>query len=505
MRPDDVTIPLLQVKNLEKSFFATRAARDVSFDVHQAEIVALLGENGAGKSTVIKMLAGVYKPDSGAVFLSGNELGVGDTRKGISFVHQNLGLIEWMTVAENIAQSLGYPRRFGLIDHRRMYEQAEEVLDLVGGGIDPEARVFSLPRTERSLLAIARGLISKPKLLVLDEPTASLPAHDVERLFTVLRQLRDSGVGMIYVSHRLDEIYEISTRTVVMRNGQVVADRKVAGLSHSELVDLIVGSDTVDPVFDPPEPTVRLDINALVVESAGPVSFPVHRGEVVALCGLRGAGQEQIGRAIAGATRIRSGSLVIDGHTFAPKSPAAAIGAGIGFSTSNRETEAVAAGLSIRENLFLNPSVWGRKFWQIRGPHSERVAAMKYIDDFGVRPRDPELALDTLSGGNQQKIILARWFGVGRKVIVLEEPTMGVDVGAKADIYALLRDAAREGTAVIVVSTDMEEVSKIAHRAIVFGRGCVVAELQREQLSIGNLVAAASNLDPQDMSERTPL
>ena len=308
---------------------------------------------------------------------------------------------------------------------------------------------------------------------------------------------------MIYVSHRLDEIYEISTRTVIMRNGEVVAERPVAGLTHPHLVELIVGHHTNTTVFDDPSDDVRLLLNEVVVGSAGPVSLKVHRGEVVALCGLRGAGQDDVGRAIAGALKVRKGSVELDGRSFSPKSPAGAVVRGVGFATSNREEEAVAAGLSVRENLFLNPSVWGRKAWQLRTSRAERVAAVDYVRSFGIRPADPELSLDTLSGGNQQKVILARWFGVGRSVVVLEEPTMGVDVGAKADIYALLRDAARNGTAALVISTDMEEVAKIAHRAFVFGRGAVVAELHGDQLTIANLVAAASDLDRVNPSEET--
>ena len=494
----ETPIPLLSVEHLEKSFFATRAAADVSFIVEQGEIVSLLGENGAGKSTVIKMLAGVYKPDSGRVLLNGVDVDSPGHRKRISFVHQNLGLVEWMTVAENIAQSLGYPRRAGFISAKGVREQAERVLDSVGGGIDPDSRVFDLPRTERSLLAIARGLVSNPKLLVLDEPTASLPAADVERLFTVLRSLRDAGVGMIYVSHRLDEIYQISQRAVVMRNGRVVADRPVTDLSPDELVELIVGRNTESTSFDAPKADVRLALTDLTVPGAGPVSISVRRGEVIALCGLRGAGQEPIGRAVVGAVHVNSGSMTLDGASFAPKNTFTAVERGIGFATSNREAEAVAPGLSARENLFLNPRVWGRKAWQFRWPKTERAAAIAYLRAFDVRPTDPELSLDTFSGGNQQKVILARWFGIDRSVVVLEEPTMGVDVGAKADIYGLLRDAVRAGTAAIVVSTDMEEVAKIAHRAIVFGRGEVVAELSGAELTIGNLVAAASDLPTLD-------
>lgn len=491
---------LLSVQGLDKSFFATHAANNVSFDVGQGEIVSLLGENGAGKSTVIKMLAGVYKPDSGRMLLAGADLDSQGARKRISFVHQNLGLVDWMTVAENIAQSLGYPRRAGFISMKGMIAQAERVLETVGGGIDPETRIFNLPRTERSLLAIARGLVSNPKLLVLDEPTASLPAADVERLFAVLRQLRDTGVGMIYVSHRLDEIYQISSRAVVMRNGRVVADRPIAALAPEELVKLIVGRHTETITFDAPAPEVRLSLTNVSVPGAGPISLDVRKGEVVALCGLRGSGQEPLGRAIAGAARIIGGSMTLDGAPFAPKSPFAAVSRGIGFATSNRETESVAAGLSARENLFLNPRVWGRRAWQFRTARTERREAIAFLHRFDVRPADPELALDTFSGGNQQKVILARWFGVGRSLVVLEEPTMGVDVGAKADIYGLLREAVRSGTSAVVVSTDMEEVAKIAHRAIVFGRGEVVAELTGADLTIARLIAAASDLDRVETS-----
>ena len=498
------TQPLLEVEHLDKRFFATHAVNDASFTVGRGEIVALLGENGAGKSTVIKMLAGVYRPDSGTVRLDGAELDAGVIRRDISFIHQNLGLVEWMTVAENIAQTVGYPRRAGLIAPRAMRTRALEILDRVGGGIDPDARIFDLPRTERSLLAIARALVSRPKLLVLDEPTASLPQDDVERLFDVLRSLQATGVGMIYVSHRLDEIYAIADRAVVMRNGRVVADRPVADLPHGELVRLIAGRHTETPRFAEPRESERLSLIGATVNGAGPVDLRIRSGEVVALCGLRGAGQEAIGRAIAGALPLDAGSMQLDGAPFAPGSPADAVAVGIGFATSNRETESVAPGLSVRENLFLNPRVWGRRAWQFRSPRAEREEAAEYVRRFDVRPNDPELALDTLSGGNQQKVILARWFAVGRSVVILEEPTMGVDVGAKADIYGLLRDAVQSGTAAVVVSTDMEEVAKIAHRAIVFGRGQVVAELTGDTITIPNLLAAASDLGSPELEGAIP-
>jgi ribose transport system ATP-binding protein len=496
---------LLQVEGLVKSFYGNRVVDDVSFDVEAGRIVALLGENGAGKSTLIKMLAGVYRRDAGRMLLEGHDLDSPAARTRISFIHQDLGLVDWMTVTENVALALGFPggrggsrpaRRLQPVSWGAARRQAERALALVGGGIDPDTRVFDLPRTEKSLLAIARALVTEPALLVLDEPTASLPAADVARLFEVLRGLRDRGVGMIYVSHRLDEVYEIADSVVVLRNGLKVGDAPTSQVPPQQLVELIVGHRTRDVVQGTVGEGVRLELHGLRVGDVGPVDLTVRRGEVVGLVGLRGAGQAVVGRAVAGAVGVNGGSMALDGKRFAPRSTTAAVAAGVGFATSNREAEGVAAGLSVRENLFLNPWVWGRRLRSLSTVRSERARARELVAAFGIRPADPEIAADTLSGGNQQKVVLARWFGVGRSVVVLEEPTMGVDVGAKADIYALLNQAGQQGTAALVVSTDVEEVAAICHRALVFGRGRVTAELSGAQLTVAGLVAAASGLPP---------
>ena len=492
--------PVLQIKGLDKSFYATHAANNVSFDVHPSEIVALLGENGAGKSTVIKMLAGVYTPDSGEVFVDGEKIQLDGKNPEIAFVHQTLGLIEWMTVAENIAQIIGYPRRLGLINIKAMNQQAKDVLGIVAGGIDPEARIFTLSRTDRSLLAIARALIQKPKILVLDEPTASLPAHDVVRLFEVLRELKKSGVGIIYVSHRLDEVYEIADSTVIMRNGSVVANRKVDSLPKAELVSLIVGKEILDTEFATPTKNVQLSLNEFGTHSAGPLSIDVFKGEVIALCGLRGAGQDEIGRAIAGVVPATRGSISLAGNILNYRKVSEAVRLGIGFSTSNRETEAIAAGMSVKENLFLNPLLWGRRFFSPISSKKERSLTFPHLDKFGVRPRDPDLSLDTFSGGNQQKVILARWFGLSFNVMVLEEPTMGVDIGAKADIYGLFKDVTEAGTSLIIVSTDMEEVVRVANRAVVFFQGKPVKIVEKSDITFNNLISIASNLVPMATS-----
>ena len=486
---------MLEVRNLDKSFYATHAANQVSFSVSQGEVVALLGENGAGKSTVIKMLAGVYRPDSGDVYMDGQKLSLDGTSSEIAFVHQTLGLIEWMTVAENIAQTIGYPKKMGLISPSAMNQQAVEVLKIVGGGIDPDARIFNLTRTDRSLLAIARALIQKPKILVLDEPTASLPASDVERLFEVLKDLQSTGVGIIYVSHRLDEVYEVADRAVIMRNGAVVADREVKTLPKAELVSLIVGHEVLETQFASPGNEIQISLKDFMSSGIGPLTLDIYKGEVIAFCGLRGAGQDEIGRAIAGVLSDVSGSISSGAQHLTYSKVSDAVKNGIGFSTSNRETEAVAIGMSVKENLFLNPLLWGRRIWQMTNLKKERADAFPHLDKFGVRPRDPDLSLDTLSGGNQQKVILARWFGLDFKVMVLEEPTMGVDIGAKADIYGLFGDVTRSGTSLIIISTDMEEVVRVANRAVVFFQGKPVKVVEKNEISFNNLISLASNLE----------
>lgn len=485
---------LLQVERLVKSFQGHRVVDGVSFEVPRGRIVALLGENGAGKTTLIKVLAGVYRKDSGVIRLDGAEVDGPGIRHGMSFVHQDLGLVDWMTVAENIAMTLGFPRRFGLIRWSAVREQAVAALEQVGGGIDPDTRVFDLPRTERSLLAIARGLASRPKLLVLDEPTASLPAADVERLLEVLRTLRESGVGMIYVSHRLDEVHRVADSVVVLRDGALAGTRATGRLPPEELVRLIVGRDTVGETPGAIAETVRLELAGVEVGDVGPVDLSLRAGEVVGLVGLQGAGQEEIGRAVAGERALTAGLLRLDGERFRPRTPADAVAAGIGFTTSDRQVEGVAAGLTVRENIFLNPGVWGRRMLVPATNRSERARAGELVREFGVRPAEPEVLMETLSGGNQQKVILARWFGAGRKVVVLEEPTIGVDVGAKSEIHALLRQVTGRGTSALLVSTDFAEVAATCHRALVFDRGRVRVELARDQLTTAALVAAVSGL-----------
>jgi ribose transport system ATP-binding protein len=489
---------LLRFAGVSKRFGGTLAVDEVTLEVQSGSILALLGENGAGKSTLIKMLAGIHPVDGGQILFKGTPYRHRPPAAGavqqVAFIHQDLGLIEWMTVAENMALGQGFPRRGGLIDWRAARARAAAALEAVGGDIDPDARVQSLSRTEKSLLAIARALAVEAELIVLDEPSASLPANEVARLFAVLRRLRDRGVGMIYVSHRLDEVFELADEVAVLRDGRLVGQGRVAETSPAALIQLIVGRPPEQVYVRPRDaaPAPALEVSGLVSGEAGPLDLVLHQGEMVGLVGLRGAGQEAIGRALFGLAPIDAGSVRLGGAAPDLATPETAIRAGIGFVAGDRTGESLGMPLCVRENLFLNPAARGRRLLGWRTPGDEARAALELGRRFGVRPNDPSRPVETLSGGNQQKVVVARWLGIATRLLILEEPTAGVDVGAKAEIYGLLDEALGKGLAVLVIATDFEEIANICHRALVFSRGRVVAELGRRDLSVAALLGAAS-------------
>lgn len=492
MRPDSG----LFFDRIQKSFGGTQALGGVSMHVDRGEIVALLGENGAGKSTLIKVLGGIHRPDSGRVLIDGADYahapGRINEKQAVAFIHQDLGLIEWMSVAENIALAIGYSRKFGMIDWNKAEATAAAALKLVDCDFDPSARVSSLSRTEKSLVAIARALAVECDFLVLDEPTASLPADEVERLFAALRPLRQKGVGMIYVSHRLDEVFRIADRVSVLRDGNLVGVRDVAHTTPEELVSLIVGRKTREIS----KPVIQsggeiLTVKGLSTDTVGPIDLSVRNGELLGIVGLRGAGHEDVGRSLFGVI-AHQGEIVLDGKTPDLSSPRSAMESGFGFVARDRVVESIAPVLTIRENAFINPAASGRTPLSLLLPSKEAVQAKALGELVGLSPNDPTLAIEALSGGNQQKVVVGRWLGTNRKFLIAEDPTAGVDVGAKAEIYNLLYNALASGMGVLVVSTDFEEVAAICHRAIVFSRGQIVSELSGVELSTESLIQAAS-------------
>ncbi|WP_442220658.1 sugar ABC transporter ATP-binding protein [Rhizobium sp. 2YAF20] len=488
---------LLEFRSITKTFGGTQALCDVSIDLRQGEILALLGENGAGKSTLIKTLAGIYKPDTGDILFRGESYHhrppKPNERQPVAFIHQDLGLIEWMTVGENMGLAQGFSMRRGLIDWSSTQKRASEALKLVGCDFDPTTRISQLTRTEKSLVAIARALAVEADVLVLDEPTASLPADEVGRLFDAIRPLKERGVGMIYVSHRLDEIFRIADRVAVLRDGRIVGQKPVSETTPDELVTMIIGRSSND-LFSKAqtvagEPIVK--VRDLVCAGTGAVSFDIRKGELLGLAGLRGAGQELIGRALFGCEAF-SGSVTLHGEIPDLSSPRAAMASGVGLIARDRTEESVALSLSIRENTYINPGAIGRGLLSFLSPSREAANAYDIGLSVGLRPNDPDMPVEALSGGNQQKVVVGRWLATGRKLLVAEDPTAGVDVGARADIYRLIARALDAGLAVVVVSTDFEEIAHICHRALVFSRGKIVSELTGDSLTTQAVITAAS-------------
>jgi ribose transport system ATP-binding protein len=480
---------------LVKRFTGTLALDRVDFDVHRGEVHALLGQNGAGKSTLIKVLAGVYQADAGDIVFDGKPAHPGADTLPIAFIHQDLGLVEWMTIAENVAIQTGYPRsRAGVISWPRVNSAAAEALAIMGSDLDPETPIASLPAAERSLVAIGRALAIKSDILVLDEPTAALPEADVERLLETLRRLRASNIGIVYVTHRLDEVLRIADRVTVLRDGRRLATVPARETNAGELVQMIVGRSMSDAFVRPPRPSRRgaLSVEGLIAHHVGPVSFSVAAGETLGLVGLRGAGHHTVGRAIFGHTAMDSGRLTLDGEPIAPLNPAEAMAKGVGFVSSRRAEEGLASNLDVRENIYLNPAASGKGVLEFVSRATELDEAQAAVRRFSIKTAGVEEPVATLSGGNQQKVVLARWMEAHVKLLVLEEPTIGVDVGAKADIYHLLQLSLSKGLAVLLISSDFEEVERICHRALVFSRGRVAAEIPGHALTIAALTAAAS-------------
>ncbi|MFE5555779.1 sugar ABC transporter ATP-binding protein [Streptomyces sp. NPDC056544] len=486
--------PLVRLRGLSKRFGGTLALDSVDLDIRRGSVLALLGPNGAGKSTLIKVLAGVHRADSGEVTVAGHPLGSHAAARNMSFIHQDLGLVPWMTVAENIALGTGYPRHRGLISWRRTRERCDEALRIVAGHLDADARIARLGPAERSLVAIARALATRAELIVLDEPTATLPAADCARLFDVLHTLRDRGHGILYVSHRLDEVYRVADAFAVLRDGRLVDRGPLAGHSPDRLVRAIVGHAPAGraPAAPPAAGAPLLSLDGVRTASTAEVSLDLRAGEVVGMVGLTGAGHMELGRALAGAGPVLGGRVLLDGRPYHPRTVHSALDSGVGFVAANRQEEGCAADLTVRENFLANPRASGAPAVHWISPRRERARATALIDRFSVHPRDSEVPIATLSGGNQQKVMVGRWLRGHLRLLVLEEPTAGVDVGAKVTIHRLLDDALASGLAVLLISTDFEEVADVCHRALVFVRGSVSAELSGTALTVAELTRTAS-------------
>ena len=494
---------LLTVQGIEKTFGGTHALAGVSFDLKQGEIHALVGENGAGKSTLIKIIAGAYIPDAGTITIDGVEYSYLTPelarRLKVGVVYQEFNLLPDMSVAENIFLT-SPPKKFGLIDVRERSRQAYLLLKRLGAHrhIDPNALVKDLTVGEQQLVEIAKALAVDTRILIMDEPSAVLPSRDLERLFAVIKALRAEGQGIIYISHRLNEIFELADRVTVLKDGQTMATKDVAETNEDEIVRLMVGRELKD-MYPPAENTpgdVLLEVHDLCVEhTVFDVSFHVREGEVVGLAGLGGSGRTTVCRSLVGLGDIVSGDVRYRGQS-TPRTPSAATRAGIVLIPEDRKAYGLVLNQTMRFNLALPNLSQFEQFGVLRS-HLEMQAVLDIIADLGIRPPAPEILAENLSGGNQQKVVVGKWLLANPKLVIFDEPTRGIDVGAKAEIYARIRELTRQGVGVLMASSELPELIGMCDRILVFHEGRLAGELEKKDFSeeaIMRLATATENL-----------
>ncbi|OZC67928.1 hypothetical protein CH276_05900 [Rhodococcus sp. 06-470-2] len=493
----------LSISRLSKTFGGHRALDDVELLLAPGEIRGLVGQNGCGKSTLIKVLAGYHDPDDGArIAVGGHELHLGipgsGEAAGLRFVHQELGLVESLDVVDNLALGHGYKTSaIGTIDFRAERSGAKAALAELGVDLALDKLAGALTMSERTMLAIARAVQDRSggaRVLVLDEPTANLPAAEAVRLFDLVRRISDRGVAVLFVSHHLNEIFTLCDSVTVMRDGKIVTTRALDGLDESGLVELMIGRRVEEFLAEPEETTDSFGDPVLqIVElSCGAVegfNFSIRSGEVLGIAGITGSGREQIVPALFGA-ESRGGAITVDGKTVEQGRPDLAMSAGIGCVPAERLSNAAFATASLRENVSVADPWRFAKGGLVRVKR-EKSDVAHWLERLGVRPTgDTERHMSTLSGGNQQKVVLARWLRRNPRVLLLDEPTQGVDIGAKADIHALVDAAAQAGAAVLVVSTDHGELTRLCDRVIVLSVGRVVDEFSRPRIDPDRLTAS---------------
>ncbi len=490
--------PVLDMRGIRKVFPGVVAIDDVDFNVLPGEVHALVGENGAGKSTLIKIIAGLYRRDRGTMRVNGEDVDFKSPAealtRGIKVVYQELDLVPGLSVAENVFLG-GYPRtRHGLVDFNALHTRATELLSQLGLAIDSEKPVGELRVAEQQLVEIARALSRQAQLIIMDEPTSALSPAEVETLFAVIDRLRQRNVAIVYVSHKLEEIYRIGNRVTVFRDGRRVVTKPIAETTPRQLVTWMVGRDLQDlfPKTSPQVGRPLLEARALNGSGLRDVSLTVHAGEVVGVFGLMGAGINTIGRALFGAS-ARSGTVAIDGRTVRSSSPSDAIAKGMGLLTESRKDDGLVLPLSVKTNMTLASLARFAGLTWIHG-RAETRAAAEYATRLGIKTPSLRQRVRYLSGGNQQKVLMARWLLRQRdlRVLILAEPTRGIDVGSKAEIYRLIDEMAHRGMGILFMSTEIPEILGISDRILVMREGRITAEFPRADATQEGLVAAAA-------------
>ncbi len=494
--------PFIAAKGMRKSFGGAHALKDASLSILPGEVHGLVGANGAGKSTFIRILAGLVQPDAGEILLDGKPFVAASPHyaaaAGLSFIHQELALVPDMTVIENIMLGLPKRSRFGWVDWTATAQEAVPVARRVGVTAPLDAKVKGLSTAENWMISITRALIRKSRLIVMDEPTAALSVAESDRLFEIVRALSASGVAVLYVSHRLDEVLDLCQRVTVFRDGRSVAELAGDGLNRRALVEAIIGR----------EPATEGAARAL---AAGPgqeilsvrnlsrpprvkdISFDLRKGEVLGLGGLVGAGRSELARLIFGADRPESGAMTLSGRAFRPRDCSDAVKAGVGFVPEERRAEGLVLMKSVAFNVGLANlrSLVFAPWFPFLSTRRRRSLAETIVRDLSIKTPDVETPVGKLSGGNQQKVLIGRWLGVRPKVLILDEPTRGVDIGARGEIHRLVRELAQGGMAVLVISSEPEELPELCDRVLVMASGRIVGELSGRAMTRHGIIAAS--------------
>ncbi|HCD6380439.1 ribose ABC transporter ATP-binding protein RbsA [Klebsiella pneumoniae] len=488
---------LLQLKGIDKAFPGVKALSGAALNVYAGRVMALAGENGAGKSTMMKVLTGIYTRDAGSLLWLGKETTFNGPKSsqeaGIGIIHQELNLIPQLTIAENIFLGREFVNRFGKIDWKQMYAEADKLLAKLNLRFTSQKLVGDLSIGDQQMVEIAKVLSFESKVIIMDEPTDALTDTETESLFRVIRELKSQGRGIVYISHRMKEIFEICDDVTVFRDGQFIAEREVSSLDEDRLIEMMVGRKLEDqyPHLDKAPGAVRLKVDNLCGPGVDNVTFTLRQGEILGVAGLMGAGRTELMKVLYGALPRSSGSVTLDGREVVTRSPQDGLANGIVYISEDRKRDGLVLGMSVKENMSLTALRYFSRAGGSLKHKDEQQAVSDFIRLFNVKTPSMEQAIGLLSGGNQQKVAIARGLMTRPKVLILDEPTRGVDVGAKKEIYQLINQFKADGLSIILVSSEMPEVLGMSDRIIVMHEGHLGGEFTREQATQEVLMAAA--------------
>lgn len=489
----------VEMSNIEKSFGKNQVLRDVSLTLYPGEIHALMGENGAGKSTLMNILTGLHAKDAGTILIDGKETNYADPKEaeqaGVSFIHQEMNNWEQMTVLDNLFLNRELKTTFGLLDTKKMASKAQAVFEQLGIQIPLQKEVDELSVGQQQMIEITKALMTDAKVLIMDEPTAALSDKEINNLFQIIRRLKENGVAIVYISHRMEEIFKISDKITVMRDGLSIDTKKTEDTTMEEVVKKMVGRELADyyPEKQAQIGEVVFEVKNLTAASKvyQGINFQVRAGEILGFSGLMGAGRTEVMRGIFGLDEIESGTLIVEGQEVKNSSPSKAIANGFGFLTENRKTEGLVLDFSLTDNISL-PSIDNFVKTGTVDSKTEASFVALMIERLRIKTMSAQNLASELSGGNQQKVVLAKWIGVGPKVLILDEPTRGVDVGAKREIYQLMNELAERGIAILMVSSDLPEVLGVSDRIIVLHEGKISGELSRQEATQEKIMTYAT-------------